>query len=138
MMKENFPKDDLWRQHRVSYGETDAMGMVYYANYLHLFERVRSEFIRARGMSYSQVEARGIYLPVREAACRYRSPLHFDELAWLRIGISAWSRASVTFAYEVYNEDKSKLHATGSTQHAFIDRSLKPVAAPDWFSAMFK
>jgi acyl-CoA thioester hydrolase len=133
----DFPELDFWHSHRVSYGETDAMGVVYYANYLHLFERVRSEFIRSRGLSYSKVEERGVYLPVREASCRYRSPLHYDDLAWLRIGISAWTRASVTFVYEVYNEDKDRLHATGNTQHAVINADLKPVAAPDWFRELF-
>jgi acyl-CoA thioester hydrolase len=132
-MMRDFPEHDFWHPHRVSYGETDAMGMVYYANYLHLFERVRSEFIRSRGMSYSKVEERGIYLPVREAICRYRSPLRYDDLAMLRIGICEWSRASVTFAYEVYNQDKNRLHATGNTQHAVINSDRKPVAAPDWF-----
>ncbi|MDR2826277.1 MAG: acyl-CoA thioesterase [Deltaproteobacteria bacterium] len=133
-----FPTHDLWHTHRVSYGETDAMGMVYYANYLHLFERVRSEFIRAQGMSYAKVEEQGIYLPVREAVCRYRSPLRYDDLIWLRIGISEWGHASVTFAYEIRSEDKSKLHATGKTQHAFIDRTLRPVPVPDWFREIFK
>lgn len=49
--------------HRVSYGETDTMGVLYYAEYLHLFERARSAYIRSCGMSYADVEKKGIILP---------------------------------------------------------------------------
>lgn len=70
----DFPTPETWFPHRVSYGETDCMGVLYYAEYLHIFERARSAFIRERGMSYADVEKRGIILPVREAQCRYRSP----------------------------------------------------------------
>ena len=78
-MHMEFPTPAIWFSHRVSYGETDTMGVLYYAEYLHIFERARSEYIRALGMSYADVERRGVYLPVREAECRYRSPAHYDE-----------------------------------------------------------
>jgi hypothetical protein len=61
---------DFWFSHRVSYGETDSMGVLYYAEYLHIFERARNQFIRDRGLSYAMVEERGLFLPVREARCR--------------------------------------------------------------------
>ncbi len=54
--KIEFPQNDSWYHHFVSYGETDTMGVLYYAEYLHLFERSRSLFIRERGMSYAEVE----------------------------------------------------------------------------------
>ena len=50
------PEPSCWLEHRVSYGETDAMGVVYYANYLHFFERGRSELIRNLGLGYWPVE----------------------------------------------------------------------------------
>lgn len=112
------------------------MGVLYYAEYLHLFERARSEFIRARGMSYAEVERRGIYLPVREAACRYRHPARYDDLVWIRTGINEWGRASMRFVYELRNEDKSLVLATGSTQHAVVNAQGKPTAMPDWLRGM--
>lgn len=127
-----FPTPDSWLTHTVSYGETDAMGVVYYAEYLHFFERSRSLFIRERGMSYSEVENRGIYLPVREATCRYRSPAHFDEVLHIRVGISEWKRVSIRFVYEIYNDDRTKLIATGSTEHACVNSESRPVRVPDW------
>ena len=122
-----------WLAHRVSYGETDCMGVMYYAEYFHLFERVRSEFIRELGMSYAEVERRGIILPVREAQCRYRAPAHYDELLWVHTAVSDWGRASLKFIYEILSEDKQCLLAEGHTQHAIADRSGKPVRMPEWF-----
>ena len=55
-MHMEFPTPAIWFSHRVSYGETDTMGVLYYAEYLHIFERARSEYIRALGMSYADVE----------------------------------------------------------------------------------
>lgn len=132
----DFPTPDVWLAHRVSYGETDTMGVLYYAEYLHLFERARSEYIRAGGMSYVKVEQRGIFLPVREAQCRYRSSARYDDLVWIRTGIVEWRRASLRFVYELWNEDKTRLLATGMTQHAVVNGEGKPVAVPDWLRSM--
>ena len=133
----DFPKPDIWAAHRVSYGETDAMGVLYYAEYLHIFERARSEFIRSRGMSYAEVERRGVILPVREANCRYRSPARYDDLIWVQTAITEWGRASVVFSYEIRNEDKSGILTTGFTQHAVVSPSGKPVAVPEWLKRLF-
>ncbi len=112
------------------------MGIMYYAEYFHLFERARSEYIRDCGMSYADVEKKGILLPVREAQCRYRSPARYDDLVLIRAGISEWRRASLRFVYEIWREDKNQLLCEGMTQHAFANPQGQPVAAPDWFREM--
>ncbi|MBQ7618402.1 MAG: acyl-CoA thioesterase [Desulfovibrio sp.] len=127
-----FPTPDLWLPHRISYGETDTMSFLYYAEYLHLFERARSAYIRQCGLGYGEIEKRDILLPVREAQCRYRHPAHYDELVQIRIAISEWGRASLRFVYEIRDEDKEKILASGMTQHAVITRSGKPIAVPSW------
>ncbi|MDE7370204.1 MAG: acyl-CoA thioesterase [Desulfovibrio sp.] len=129
----DFPVPETWFPHRVSYGETDCMGVLYYAEYLHIFERARSAYIRERGMSYADVEKKGVILPVREAECRYRSPARYDELVLVRTGVSEWGRASLRFVYEMWNEDKTRLLATGMTQHALVDASGRPIRMPEWF-----
>ena len=128
---------EIWMQHRVSYGETDTMGVLYYAEYLHIFERGRNALIRAFNMSYNDVEARGLYLPVREAQCRYRSPARYDDLLNLATVISEWRRASLTFSYKMYDEQCTRLIAEGFTQHACVGSNGKPTAAPDWFKSTF-
>lgn len=137
-MSDAFPQPESWLEHRVSYGETDAMKIVYYAEYLHYFERARSLFIRERGMSYATVEERGIFLPISEANVRYKHPLRYDDLALVRSGISQWRGASICFTYEVYSEDKSIIHATGSTRHACVGPDGRPVRVPDWLKSLFQ
>jgi acyl-CoA thioester hydrolase len=136
-MTADFPQPSCWLAHRVSYGETDAMGVVYYANYLHLFERGRSELIRSLGFSYATVEERGIFLPVREAACRYLAPARYDEIIHIHTGLAGRSRASLSFVYEITNADQSAVLTRGSTQHAVVNAQGKPVRVPDWLSALF-
>ena len=132
-----FSGPEVWMEHRVSYGETDTMGVLYYAEYLHIFERGRNEYIRAFGVSYREVETRGLFLPVREAQCRYRSPARYDDLLMLRTGSADWRKASFTFQYEIYDASRTRLMAEGFTQHACVDPAGKPVAVPPWFRELF-
>ncbi len=132
-----FPAVDSWYSHFVSYGETDMMGVLYYAEYLHIFERARSLIIREHGMSYAEVEKRGIILPVREAQCRYRAPIHFDDEIFVRVGIGTMKRVSIPFMYEVWNKDKTILHATGMTEHAVVNPEGKPTRVPEWLKELF-
>lgn len=132
-----FPASDSWYNHFVSYGETDTMGVLYYAEYLHIFERARSLYIRERGMSYAEVEKRGIILPVREAQCRYRASVHFDDEIYVHTGIQQWKRVSMKFVYEVWNKEKTILHATGMTEHAAVNHDGKPVRIPEWLKELF-
>ena len=75
-MSEPVPKVFL-HEVRVPYAHVDQMGVVYYANYLVYFEMARSEMMREAGMPYSELEARGLRLPVIEAHCEYKAPARF-------------------------------------------------------------
>ena len=66
--------------YRVCYADTDKMGFVYYANYLTLFERIRTELFRNLGLNYADLEAEGIGMPVLEASSHNHSPAHYDDL----------------------------------------------------------
>lgn len=109
------------------------MGYLYYAEYLHLFERSRSEYIREMGMSYAEVERLGIMLPVREAQCRYRRPARYDDLIHIRAGIAEVRRASLVFVYNVMDAERKTLLAEGMTEHACTGRDGRPVRPPEWF-----
>ena len=127
-----FPAKSVWMEHRVSYGETDAMGYLYYAEYLHLFERGRSAFIRHLGMSYALVEEKGLMLPVREAGCRYRMPSRYDELIWIRVGLASHGKASMRFVYQLTDAERAVVRAEGFTEHACTNLAGKPVRMPEW------
>lgn len=132
-----FPEPCVWFAHRVSYGETDAMSVLYYAEYLHIFERSRNELSRVCQCSYKYIEENGIMLPVVEAHCRYRSPARYDDLIQVQVAITEWKRASVRFSYAVYDEERKKLLAEGMTLHAIATLQGKPVAVPDWLKTAF-
>jgi acyl-CoA thioester hydrolase len=105
---------------RVIYGDTDQMGVVYYANYLRFFEAGRNEFIRAKGMRYRDFEERyALRLPVTEATVRYQEPARYDDLLCLETSLEEIRRVSATFAYRLLR-DQAVL-ATGRTVHACID-----------------
>jgi acyl-CoA thioester hydrolase len=135
-MPKEFPAAETWYAHRVSYGETDAMGVLYYGEYMHIFERARGQFLRERGMSYNEVEQRGILLPVREAWCRYRAPSRYDDLIWVRSGVAEFGRASLNIVYELWDEDRIQLRAQGFTVHPTVNTQGKPVPMPDWFKEL--
>ena len=71
-------------EYRVPYADTDQMGVVYYANYLEYFERSRTEMLRSAGLPYSEMEKRGLFLPVSEAYCKYHAPARCGDLLTLR------------------------------------------------------
>src|SRR5258707_9114603 len=73
---------------RVIYGDTDQMGVVYYANYFRYFELARSEYFRARGGSYRELELEGRFLPVVEASCSYKGSARYDDLLLIRTQVS--------------------------------------------------
>src|SRR5512141_2628148 len=107
-------------QLRVIYGDTDQMGVVYYANYLRYFEAGRNEFIRARGLRYRDFEARfGLVLPVAEAGVKYVEAARYDDLVSVETTLSEVRRASARFTYRLLRE--AEVLATGFTLHACVD-----------------
>src|SRR5918992_3586860 len=103
--------------YRVIYGDTDKMGVVYYANYLRWFERGRSEFLRASGVPYGEIEAQGIYFPVVEVNCRYAQPARYEDLVLIETRLASVSRASLIFTYRILRDGEEGPLATGSTKH---------------------
>ncbi|HVP66193.1 MAG TPA: thioesterase family protein [Anaeromyxobacteraceae bacterium] len=105
---------------RVIYGDTDQMGVVYYANYLRYFEAGRSEFLRAKGLTYRDFEEQErLLLPVVEAGVSYHAPARYDDLLGLEIRLTEARRATARFEYDVRRgEDRV---ASGFTVHACVD-----------------
>ncbi len=106
---------------RVRYGETDQMGCVYHARYLDYFEVGRTELLRSRGLTYRELEAQGILLPVVEATVRYHEPARYDDLLTLRTAVVKVGGASSDFRYELLRE--RALRAEGTTRLACLDRA---------------
>jgi len=117
-------------QLRVIYGDTDQMGVVYYANYFRYFEFARSEYLRAYGGSYREFEKTGHFLPVVEANCHYRKPARYDDLLKIGLRVTQVRRSSATFEYEVTREGEPDVLATGHTVHVCMGKEGKAVRIP--------
>jgi acyl-CoA thioester hydrolase len=114
---------------RVIFGDTDQMGVVYYANYLRYFEGSRAAYWRALGKSYKDLEAWGVALPVVEAHCKYKRPARYEDLLEIDVEVGELRGASIRFVYEVYRGNE--LLAEGFTRHAVIGPDGRPKALPE-------
>jgi acyl-CoA thioester hydrolase len=106
---------------RVRYAETDAMGIVHHAAYFVWFEAGRTEYTRAAGLPYREVEAGGVRLVVIEAHCHFHRPARYDDLVVVRTSVRDVGNATLTFAYDVVAKGDGARLADGHTVHAAID-----------------
>ena len=120
-------------QIRVWYKHTDQMAICHHSNYICYYEAARSELLRYLGMSFAEVEKRGIMMPILEVQSKYHRPAYYDELLTVRIMLRELPTARINFFYEIYNE-KGELLNTGMTQLGFIHSDTRrPCRVPDWF-----
>lgn len=119
-------------QIRVRYAETDQMGYVYHGNYAAYFEVARTEAFRRLGISYKEMEADGVGMPVGEIRTRFRRPARYDDLLTVRLLLRQPPEgARVLFEYEIYNE-AGQLLTEGHTLMVFVKTSTgRPVAMPE-------
>lgn len=126
----------------VRYAETDQMGIVHHSNYAVWFEAGRTDFFKKNGIAYSEVEARGVMLPLYELTCRFIRPARYEDEIAVITSLKKLTRVRLLMSYEVVNVKTTALLATGETMHAFTDGSLRPLnaerAIPDIFALMKK
>ncbi|HEX6316730.1 MAG TPA: thioesterase family protein [Gemmatimonadaceae bacterium] len=115
---------------RVRYGETDRMGVVYHAEYLAWCEIGRTEFIRARGMSYADMERSGVPLVVAEASIRYHAPAKYDDVVRVSTALSRLGSRGLTFDYVITNASTGQRLATASTTLVALDTAGKAATIP--------
>jgi acyl-CoA thioester hydrolase len=121
--------------YRVIYGDTDQMGVVYYANFLRWFERGRSEFLRQVGFPYTTIEKAGYHFPVANVTCHYAQSAYYDDVVNIETELSDLRRVSLSFNYRITRQTDECLLATGSTKHACIDRDGQVTRIPQMLEA---
>ena len=112
---------------RVPYAHTDQMGFVYYANYFVYFEMARAELLREVGFPYTEMEKRGVMLPVLEASCHYKKAGHFDDLLTIKTGDIQWRGPRLSLNYVITRDED--VIVTGHTVHACMSpqgRIIRP------------
>ena len=121
-------------RYRVIFADCDPMRVVYYGNYLRLFEIGRCEFFRGLGHSFQEYVARGLYLAVVEAVCRYHRPALYDDELRIHAGVLRVSGARLSLGYAIYRDDV--LLVDGETQHALVGDDGRPQRLPAAFRAV--
>lgn len=112
---------------RPIYGDTDQMGVVYYAKYLEYFEFARNETLRDINMPYKYLEENNIYLPVSEAHLEYKSSAEYDDLLEVHCIVQQEEKSLLRFIMncEIYKDNK--LLVKGYTKHIVIGENKRPL-----------
>jgi acyl-CoA thioester hydrolase len=119
---------------RVTYADTDQMGVAYYGSYPVWLEIARTEYLRARGQAYRDLEATGLRLVVSELRLRYRAPARYDDLVRVRCWVRDIASRRVTFGYAIDRGEGGELLATGVTDLLSLDRDFRPIRLPPLLS----
>jgi len=118
-------------EHRVRYSDTDHFGVVYYARYLDWFEAGRTEILRAKGVTYADLEKKNMFAPVVEIKVNYKKPGRYDDIIELETSVEHVGNSSVKFAYKVINKKTKELLAEAYTVNVFIDKDMNSIRIPD-------
>lgn len=146
-----------WTQEtmRILYKDTDQMGVGHHANYVTWFEMGRTEWMRKFGLAYSDMESKGLLLPVMNVEVNYKKPAHYDDQISIFTRVTEYSKVKIVFEYEariyesnervekgVVLEPYGELLASGSTTHMWLNQDWKPARldkkAPEVFELLKK
>ncbi|HJP85825.1 MAG TPA: thioesterase family protein [Gemmatimonadaceae bacterium] len=116
---------------RVRYAETDQMQVVYHSNYLIWCEMGRTEFIRALGTPYSELEKQNVALAVVEATLRFHSAAVYDNLIRVTTTVREVRSRLITFDYVITNAETGERFVTASTKLATLTRDNRLTTLPD-------
>jgi len=130
------PSDFTWNV-RVYYEDTDAGGIVYYANYLKFFERARTEWLRAIDVNQHQLlQDHDAMFVVKSVAAEYHAPAKLDDVLKLTLRIEKLGRASIQFVQEAWHGEQ--LLNSARVKVGCVDSSLRPRAVPDAVAARMR
>ncbi|MBI2350299.1 MAG: acyl-CoA thioesterase [Deltaproteobacteria bacterium] len=124
--------------YRVIYGDTDQMGVAYYANYLKWFEIGRTELLRQIGVPYASIEEKGLRFPVTEVSCRYFRSSRYDDVITIETALTSLGRVTLTFSYRLLRKEDGVLIASGWTKHACVDEKGEVTRIPVELEATLK
>ncbi|QJR38133.1 acyl-CoA thioesterase [Gemmatimonas groenlandica] len=115
---------------RVRYAETDQMGVVYHANYLVWCELGRTDFIRALGKSYAELERDGVLLAVSDATMRFHASARYDDPIRVHTRLTSAGSRGLAFSYRVMRADTETLLVSATTSLVSIDKTGRLAAMP--------
>ncbi len=118
---------------RVRYSETDQMQYVYYGNYASYYEVARVESLRQLGLTYKELEAMGVIMPVLENHSEFLSPALYDELLKIIVTIHEKPTVRIRFHYEIFNEQEKLIHRGETLLALLYQKTGRPCRPPESF-----
>lgn len=113
------------------------MGVVYHTNYLIWCEVGRTDFIRARGMSYADMEKAGVGLAVSELSARFHAAARYDDMIKVRTTVAEVRSRGIIFDYMITKSETAQRLVTARTALVSIDATGRPIALPGSVRALF-
>ena len=113
--------------HRVQYYETDQMGIVHHSNYIRWFEEARTDLLERAGISYHEMERRGIIIPVLAVECEYKVMTRFGETVRIYSNVEGFTGLRMSIRYRLHVEGEATPRSTGLTRHCFLGRDMRPL-----------
>ncbi len=117
---------------RVRYSEVDRMGFAYYGHYATWFEVGRVEALRKIGVSYKELEDRGVVLPVKHYEVDFIKPVFYDDLITIRTIVPKIPDVRFEFEYEILNDQKELLCTAKTTLFFYSKADGRPCRPPGW------
>lgn len=106
---------------KAHYYETDQMGIIHHANYIHWLEEARVDFMEQIGFGYDRAVNSGVNFALLGVSCEYKSMVHFNDTVNISVSVSSLTTAQMTVKYEITDAQSGKLRAVGESKHCYYD-----------------
>ena len=113
--------------HKVSYYETDKMGITHHSNYIRWMEEARVEFLENIGFGYDKLEEEGIISPVISIECEYKTSTTFTDEVEIEVKIKEFKGVKLIIEYKMINKKTKDLVLIGISKHCFLNKENKPI-----------
>lgn len=129
-------------EHNAKYYETDQMGIIHHSNYIRWMEEARVDLMEQMGCGYKAMEEAGIFSPVLEVNCKYKSMVHFGDTVKIHAWIKEYNGVRMTIGYRITDNTTGELRTVGESAHCFLTHDGRPVSLkrsyPDWDKLFIK
>lgn len=115
-------------QHQTQYYETDQMKIIHHSNYIRWFEGARIDFMNQMGLSYAEMEKRGIIIPVLSISADYKSMVKFGDSVSIDVTVDTYNSVKMGLSYTVIDSTTKELRTTGTSLHCFLNEEGRPLS----------
>jgi acyl-CoA thioester hydrolase len=124
---------------RVHFADTDAAGVVWFANFFRFFEEAEDELFRALGKTRMEIlRELGVMMPRVDASCRFRSPAHAEEVLEIGVAVESLTERRIAYRFQARERDSKRLVAEGTYRVACVRSDFTSIEFPPAVRALFE